>query len=72
MSHCAKCIKMLLLLSENGKMNSAQLANELQTNTRNIREYRKDLEECGFVFRSKSGSKGGIELLNCKIQIVEN
>ena len=35
MSRCAKCIKMLILLSENGKMSSIELAQELQTNVRN-------------------------------------
>ena len=72
MSRCAKCIKMLILLSENGKMSSIELAQELQTNVRNIREYRKELEEAVFQFQSKTGSKGGIELENCRIKIIPN
>ena len=72
MNRTSKCIKMLLLLSENGKMNSQILADELHTNIRNIREYRKELEDCGFQFQSFSGSGGGIELENCKVKIIEN
>ncbi|MDD7280878.1 winged helix-turn-helix transcriptional regulator [Floccifex sp.] len=63
---------MLILLSKNGKMTSIELAKELDTNVRNIREYRKELEAAGFQFQSVTGINGGIELENCKVEIISN
>ncbi len=37
------CIRMLQLLKARGKMNTTQLASELEVNPRNIREFKKEL-----------------------------
>ena len=41
------CIRMLQLLKARGKMNTAQLAQELEVNPRNIREFKKELVLAG-------------------------
>ena len=49
MKRCAACIRMLQLLRSRGFMTREELAQELNTNVRNILEYRKELEEVGYV-----------------------
>ncbi|MDO4466462.1 MAG: HTH domain-containing protein [Bacillota bacterium] len=69
MNRCANTIKMLLLLSERGKMSAKDLSNELHTNPRNIREYKKELVEAGFPIKHTVGYYGGYELDGCKVSI---
>ena len=49
MKRCAACIRMLQLLRSRGFMTREELAQELDTNVRNILEYRKELEEAATV-----------------------
>ena len=42
------CIRMLQLLKARGKMNTTQLATELEVNPRNIREFKKELVLAGY------------------------
>lgn len=62
MNRSASCIQMLLLLKARGFMTRKELADELQTNIRNIGEYRKELEEAGYTIISTSGKFGGYRL----------
>ncbi|MCF0105122.1 MAG: WYL domain-containing protein [Holdemanella sp.] len=62
MNRTALCIKMLNLLKSRGKMNTDELAEALDTNKRNIREFRKELEVAGFPIRETKGRYGGYEL----------
>lgn len=64
MNRTGKCIKMLMLLRKYEKMSSKELSIALETNQRNIREYRKELEEAGFEFHNIRGINGGYQLLN--------
>ena len=41
------CIRMLQLLKARGKMNTTQLADALEVNPRNIREFKKELVLAG-------------------------
>ena len=45
MGKSANCIRMLLLLKARGFLTKEELAQLLETNIRNISEYRKELEE---------------------------
>ena len=62
MNRSAACIRMLLLLKARGFMTRQELAEALQTNVRNIPEYRKELEEAGYVIDTISGRYGGYQL----------
>ncbi len=62
MKRCAACIRMLQLLRSRGFMTREQLAAELDTNVRNILEYRKELEEAGYVIEGTTGKYGGYQL----------
>lgn len=62
MSKTSNCIRMLLLLKARGCMSREELAHCLQTNIRNIGEYRKDLQEAGYVIESTRGKYGGYRL----------
>ena len=62
MSRSTNCIKMLLLLKARGFMSVEELATILDTNVRNIREYRKELEEAGYSIISTTGKYGGYQL----------
>lgn len=64
MNKTAKCIQMLQLLSSGKSYKSKELAEALETNPRNIPEYKKELEECGYRFESNSGKYGGIKLMS--------
>ena len=55
MKRCAACIRMLQLLRSRGFMTREELARELDTNVRNILEYRKELEEAGYVIEGTTG-----------------
>lgn len=62
---------MLCILGNGEMIHSDVLAKMLDTNQRNIREFRKELEEAGFEFICKHGINGGIQLVNKKIEILE-
>lgn len=53
------CIRMLQLLKARGKMNTAQLASELEVNPRNIREFKKELVLAGYNVEEVKGRCGG-------------
>ena len=62
MNRTSLCIKMLLLLKSRGKMNTSELAQQLETNPRNIREFRKELEVAGYNIKEIKGRYGGYVL----------
>ena len=62
MKRCAACIRMLQLLRSRGFMTREELAQELNTNVRNILEYRKEREEVGYVIEATTGKYGGYQL----------
>lgn len=62
MNRTSLCIKMLLLLKARGKMNTQQLADELETNPRNIREFKKELITAGYNIKEYKGRYGGYRL----------
>lgn len=62
MNRTAKCIKMLIKLRSNNQISTAELARYLDTNPRNIREYRKELEEAGYHITEIRGRHGGYML----------
>ncbi|WP_295567687.1 YafY family protein [uncultured Holdemanella sp.] len=53
------CIRMLQLLKARGKMNTAQLAEALEVNPRNIREFKKELVLAGYNVEEVKGRYGG-------------
>lgn len=67
MNKTANCIEMLQLLSSGKSYKTKELAEFLDTNPRNIPEYKKELEECGYRFESMSGKYGGIKLLSSSL-----
>lgn len=67
MNKTANCIEMLQLLSSGKSYKTKELAEFLDTNPRNISEYKKELEECGYRFESMSGKYGGIKLLSSSL-----
>ncbi|MDO4466037.1 MAG: WYL domain-containing protein [Bacillota bacterium] len=64
MSKTSSCIKMLMLLNARGTMNSNELATALETNKRNIREYRTEIEKSGFYIQETKGRYGGYSLMD--------
>ena len=49
LNRTAQCLRMLAILKNaSAPVPSAQLAEQQQTNPRNIREYRRELEEAGY------------------------
>ncbi len=56
------CIKMLQLLNTGRVYQVSKLAEILETNKRNIIEYKRELEEAGYVIISVSGKYGGYQL----------
>lgn len=67
MNKTVNCIEMLQLLSSGRSYKTKELAEFLDTNPRNIPEYKKELEECGYRFESMSGKYGGIKLLSSSL-----
>lgn len=64
MSKVGNAINMLLLLKSRKRMKIDELARELEVAPRQIRRYRDDLEQAGFVILSVSGPDGGYELFS--------
>lgn len=62
MNRTAKCLQMLTLLKNKKIVSIEELARKLETNPRNIREYKKELQEAGFEIESHRGARGGYQL----------
>ncbi len=62
MSRTSNCIKMLNLLNSRNIISKKELAMLLETNERNISEYRAELEEAGYRIDYVSGKYGGYKL----------
>lgn len=62
MNRTAMCIRMLQMLNSKGSMTKHQIADELNTNVRNISEYRKELEAAGYHIGWNLGKYGGYTL----------
>lgn len=62
MGKAAMCIKMLEILNTGRVYKVSELADFLETNPRNIVEYKKELEECGYYIDSIPGRYGGYKL----------
>lgn len=62
MNRTALCIRMLQLLRSHSLMSTKDLAAELDTNPRNIREFKKELEEAGYTIHNVRGRFGGYTL----------
>lgn len=56
------CIKMLMILYTRDIVSIKELAEELDTNPRNIPEFRKELEAAGYPIETVSGRYGGYRL----------
>lgn len=62
MNRTALCIKMLMLLKARGMMSTNEIASELETNPRNIREFKKELITAGYHIIETRGRYGGYYL----------
>lgn len=62
MGKTAMCIQMLEIMNTGKVFKISELADLLDTNPRNIAEYRKELEECGYYIISYPGRYGGYQL----------
>lgn len=62
MSKTSQSIKMLKILASRDKVPIFELASMLETNPRNIPEYRMVLEEAGYIIHSVRGPAGGYML----------
>lgn len=63
LNRTAQCLRMLAILKNaSAPVPSAVLAEHLQTNPRNIREYRRELEEAGYHISETRGRYGGYSL----------
>ena len=62
MFRSALCIKMLMILFTRDVVSIKDLSDELDTNPRNIPEYRKELEAAGYIIETVSGRYGGYRL----------
>lgn len=58
----ANTIRMLQILYSGGVVKKRDLAQELETNERNIREYKKELVMAGYDILEHKGRNGGLEL----------
>lgn len=59
MGKAAMCIKLLQILNTGRTFKVSELASLLETNPRNIVEYKKELEECGYFIDTIPGRYGG-------------
>lgn len=67
MSKTENCLKLLEILNTGRVYKVDELAEQLETNCRNIPEYKKELELCGYDIVSSSGRYGGYYLEKTKI-----
>lgn len=63
MNRTALCLEMLKLLKSRGMMSRQELADCLQTNVRNLSEFKKELEIAGYMIESTTGKYGGYRLI---------
>lgn len=66
MSKTTNCIKMLELLYGKEVVSKQELAEVLQTNSRNIVEYKRELEKAGYIINVTRGIYGGYKLVRDK------
>ena len=59
MSKTSNCIRLLQILSRHELLSISELANEVDTNPRNIIEYKTELEDMGYNIESIRGRYGG-------------
>lgn len=62
MSRTSNCIKMLQMLNSGRTIKISELSEILETNSRNIIEYRKELEDAGYIIITIPGKFGGYKL----------
>ncbi len=62
MNRAALCIKMLSILFSRDMVSITDLADMLETNPRNIPEFKRELEAAGYFIESKPGKYGGYSL----------
>ncbi len=62
MGKAAMCIKLLQILNTGRIFKVSELASLLETNPRNIVEYKKELEECGYFIDTIPGRYGGYKI----------
>lgn len=62
MSKTANCIRMIKILSDGNIHNTSELARKLETNPRNIVDYRRELESLGYEIDPLPGKYGGYRL----------
>ena len=62
MGKASMCIQMLQILNTGRVYKISELAQMLETNPRNIVEYKKELEECGYYIDTIPGRYGGYKL----------
>ena len=62
MNRTALCIRMLQLLKVRGRMRIDEIAQALEINPRNVREFRKELETAGYSILQTTGRYGGYQL----------
>lgn len=63
MGKTANCIKMIRILSDGNVHGISELAQKLETNPRNIIEYRKEIEEAGYIIIGVPGKYGGYKII---------
>ncbi|WP_071442361.1 helix-turn-helix transcriptional regulator [Traorella massiliensis] len=64
MNRSALCIKMLQILNAHDFVTKKELAERLETNPRNIAEFKKELEIAGYMIETTKGRYGGYRLLD--------
>lgn len=62
MSKTSQCIKMLEYLYSRGIVSIGDIAEHLETNARNVPEYKKELESAGYIIDAVPGRYGGYRL----------
>ena len=65
------CIELLQLLSAKDIMNKNELADALEINPRNVKEYIKTLQDCGYDIESVRGIYSGNNLLSFQTWILQ-
>lgn len=63
MSKTSNCIRMLMILSDGNVHSISELSEKLETNPRNIIEYRKELEDSGYPIIGVPGKFGGYKII---------
>ena len=64
MNRSSLCIQMLQILNAHDFVTTKELAERLETNPRNIIEFKKELEVAGYVIESVKGRYGGYKLVD--------